>query len=96
MNTWTEEYGTDADGNRGITQTYAELDVTDENDVELVKQALLQNIEENDIIDVGDLEPILHIEVDGEEGNFEFKENITDWFTEEELNIIVNNYNNPN
>lgn len=75
MLTYTEEYGADADGHRGITQTYAELEPSDDDEVrEQIAAQYEQNVDEYIIY--------LYDHLDNEH---EFEVLASDYFTYDEI-----------
>jgi len=68
MNVWTENYGADADGNRGILTTFAELESEDD---DLVVEELYETFVE----DRGDLPKTMNVYID----DFEFEVDTADY-----------------
>jgi len=68
MNVWTENYGADADGNRGILTTFAELEPEDDD-------LVVDEIYESFVEDRGDLPKTMDVYID----DFEFEIDTEDY-----------------
>jgi len=68
MKVWTENYGADADGNRGILTTFAELEPEDD-------EVVIEELYESFIEDRGDLPKTMNVYID----DFEFEVDTEDY-----------------